>query len=78
MSRCEFERQIPFHMRCRTSLLALPSVYSDPEQARRDSPDVSRRNLKRTLQVSFHHPRQLRDRRCADQVLAIYLGAERC
>jgi hypothetical protein len=32
--------------------MALPSVYPDPEQARMDSPDISRRNLKRTLQVS--------------------------
>ncbi|WWD21848.1 hypothetical protein CI109_106336 [Kwoniella shandongensis] len=33
-----------------TALLALPSVYPDPEMARRESPEVSRRNLHRTLQ----------------------------
>jgi hypothetical protein len=49
---CELEKNIPFHLRCRTALISLPSVYPDPEQARLDSPDISRRNLKRTLQVS--------------------------
>ncbi|KAK8846529.1 hypothetical protein IAR55_005615 [Kwoniella newhampshirensis] len=33
-----------------TALLALPSVYPDPEMARQESPEVSRRNLHRTLQ----------------------------
>nr|XP_031857529.1 uncharacterized protein CI109_007089 [Kwoniella shandongensis]KAA5524601.1 hypothetical protein CI109_007089 [Kwoniella shandongensis] len=47
---CQFEREVPFEMRCRTALLALPSVYPDPEMARRESPEVSRRNLHRTLQ----------------------------
>ncbi|WVQ83747.1 hypothetical protein IAT38_005891 [Cryptococcus sp. DSM 104549] len=47
---CDFERNVPFELRCRTALLALPSVYPDPEAARRNSPDVSRHNLHRTLQ----------------------------
>ncbi|TXT11220.1 hypothetical protein VHUM_01971 [Vanrija humicola] len=47
---CAFERQIPFHLRCRTALLALPSVYADAESATRDSPEVSQRNLHRTFQ----------------------------
>lgn len=48
--RCAFERQIPFHLRCRTALLALPSVYADAESATRDSPEVNQRNLHRTFQ----------------------------
>ncbi|KAL1410582.1 hypothetical protein Q8F55_004595 [Vanrija albida] len=47
---CAFERQIPFHLRCRTALLALPSVYADAESATRDSPEVNQRNLHRTFQ----------------------------
>ncbi|CAK9787335.1 unnamed protein product [Cutaneotrichosporon oleaginosum] len=46
---CAFERHIPFGMRCRTALLALPSVYADAESATRDSPPVSA-NLARTFQ----------------------------
>ncbi|BEI83841.1 hypothetical protein CcaverHIS002_0404450 [Cutaneotrichosporon cavernicola] len=38
---CAFERHIPFAIRCRTALLALPSVYADAESAIRDSPAVS-------------------------------------
>ncbi|GMK58669.1 hypothetical protein CspeluHIS016_0601110 [Cutaneotrichosporon spelunceum] len=38
---CAFERHIPFRMRCRTALLALPSAYADAESATRDSPPVS-------------------------------------
>ncbi|WVF70366.1 hypothetical protein IAT40_005156 [Kwoniella sp. CBS 6097] len=47
---CEFERSIPYELRCRTALLALPSEYPDPEIAREHSPEISRRNLKRTFQ----------------------------
>jgi hypothetical protein len=47
---CAFERQIPFHLRCRTALIALPSVYADAESATRDSPEVARGNLHRTFQ----------------------------
>lgn len=47
---CAFERHIPFHLRCRTALLALPSVYADAESATRDSPEVDRSNLHRTFQ----------------------------
>lgn len=47
---CAFERHIPFHLRCRTALLALPSVYADAESATRDSPEVNRTNLHRTFQ----------------------------
>ncbi|OCF39133.1 hypothetical protein I317_07074 [Kwoniella heveanensis CBS 569] len=47
---CEFERSIPYELRCRTALLALPSEYPDPEVAKEHSPEISRRNLKRTFQ----------------------------
>ncbi|OWZ30832.1 hypothetical protein C347_03977 [Cryptococcus neoformans AD2-60a] len=47
---CEFELNVPFDLRCRSALLALPSVYPDPEMARRNSPEISRHNLHRTLQ----------------------------
>ncbi|WVR05530.1 hypothetical protein IAU60_002548 [Kwoniella sp. DSM 27419] len=47
---CEFERHLPYHLRCRAALLAIPSAYSDPEQAIRDSPGVVRSNLTLTFQ----------------------------
>ncbi|OWZ37418.1 hypothetical protein C347_00109 [Cryptococcus neoformans AD2-60a] len=47
---CDFEHQVPYHLRCRTALLALPSIYPDPTQAVRDSPEVSKRDLHRTFQ----------------------------
>jgi len=47
---CAFERHIPFHLRCRTALLALPSVYADADSATRDSPEVNRGDLHRTFQ----------------------------
>ncbi|WVQ97545.1 hypothetical protein IAU59_004659 [Kwoniella sp. CBS 9459] len=47
---CEFERSIPYELRCRTALLALPSEYPDPEVAKEHSPELNRRNLKRTFQ----------------------------
>lgn len=46
---CTFERQVPFELRCRVALMALPSVYPDPELAKQDSPEVTRRHLHRTL-----------------------------
>ncbi|KIR39943.1 hypothetical protein I307_04958 [Cryptococcus deuterogattii 99/473] len=45
-----FEQQVPYHLRCRTALLALPSTYPDPTQAVRDSPEVSKRDLHLTFQ----------------------------
>ncbi|OCF30850.1 hypothetical protein I317_05061 [Kwoniella heveanensis CBS 569] len=42
---CDFERQVPFRLRCRAALLALPSVYSNPELAINDSPAIAQRNL---------------------------------
>ncbi|WWC88880.1 uncharacterized protein L201_003795 [Kwoniella dendrophila CBS 6074] len=42
---CEFERGIPFRLRCRAALLALPSVYSTPELAMNDSPAPTQSNL---------------------------------
>ena len=48
--RCNFERSVPFHMRCRAALLALPSVYPEQSAAIQDSPDVSKRNLSLSFQ----------------------------
>ncbi|WVR04221.1 hypothetical protein IAU60_001221 [Kwoniella sp. DSM 27419] len=47
---CSFERSVPYELRCRTALLALPSEYPDPEVARQQSPEVTRRNIRRTFQ----------------------------
>ncbi|WVQ76376.1 hypothetical protein IAR50_006041 [Cryptococcus sp. DSM 104548] len=48
---CDFELNVPYDLRCRCALLALPSVYPDANMARRNSPEVSRHNLHRTLQT---------------------------
>ncbi|WWC87429.1 uncharacterized protein L201_002318 [Kwoniella dendrophila CBS 6074] len=45
-----FERSIPFHLRCRTALLALPSLYSDASIAEAESPEVNKRDLRRTFE----------------------------
>lgn len=47
---------MPFHLRCRSVLLALPSRYPDVESAMRDSPEVNKKNLQKTFQVreKFH------------------------
>lgn len=50
--RVQFERDIPYGLRCRTVLLALPSVYHDPQTAIRESPELTRKDLRKTLQVS--------------------------
>ncbi|KAK6909911.1 hypothetical protein L486_00437 [Kwoniella mangroviensis CBS 10435] len=47
---CDFERLIPFRLRCRAALLALPSVYSNTEAAVRDSPPITQSNLILSLQ----------------------------
>ncbi|WWC65511.1 uncharacterized protein I303_108129 [Kwoniella dejecticola CBS 10117] len=47
---CHFEKQIPFRLRCRAALLALPSVYSNPEMAIRDSPAPAPSNLNLSFQ----------------------------
>jgi hypothetical protein len=46
-----FEKDVPFHLRCRSVLLALPSRYPDVESAVRDSPEVNKKNLQKTFQV---------------------------
>ncbi|BEJ05387.1 hypothetical protein CcaverHIS641_0212040 [Cutaneotrichosporon cavernicola] len=46
----EFESSIPYPLRCRSALLALPSRYADSESAIRDSPEVHRRDIHRTFQ----------------------------
>lgn len=48
----EFENAIPYSLRFRAALLARPSRYSDPAEAIRESPEESRRDVQRTLQVS--------------------------
>lgn len=49
--RCAFQRGIPYELRCRTALLALPSMYIDPGAAIADSPEINKRDLHLTLQV---------------------------
>lgn len=50
-SSCAFERDVPFYLRCRTAALATTSVYFDPSMAVRDTPEMDRRDLKRTFEV---------------------------
>ncbi|WVW79032.1 hypothetical protein I302_100995 [Kwoniella bestiolae CBS 10118] len=47
---CSFERSIPFDLRCRTAMLSLPSEYPDTNTAIKQSPEITRRNLKKTFQ----------------------------
>ncbi|WWC94362.1 hypothetical protein V866_001204 [Kwoniella sp. B9012] len=49
---CSFERQIPYHLRSRSALLALPSAYPNPEDAVRDSPMMVKSNVSLTFQQS--------------------------
>ncbi|WVW85195.1 hypothetical protein I302_107233 [Kwoniella bestiolae CBS 10118] len=49
---CEFEKQVPYRLRSRAALLAMPSVYADPAAAIRDSPQALKGNLVLTLQQS--------------------------
>lgn len=51
-----FEKDVPFHLRCRSVLLALPSRYPDVESAVRDSPEVNKKNLQKTFQVRQKPP----------------------
>lgn len=50
MSRADFESNLPYSIRCRTALLAMPSRYPTPESAIEASPEPSRRSMT----VSFH------------------------
>lgn len=52
-SSTTFERNIPYGLRCRAVLLALPSLYPDSETATRESPELTRKDLRKTLQVRF-------------------------
>ncbi|WVQ68695.1 uncharacterized protein L199_006904 [Kwoniella botswanensis] len=45
-----FESSIPFHLRCRTALVALPSLYPDASSAEAESPEVNKRDLRRTFE----------------------------
>ncbi|WWC67436.1 uncharacterized protein I206_101344 [Kwoniella pini CBS 10737] len=47
---CTFERTLPYDLRCRTSMLSLPSEYPDTNFAKEQSPEITRRNLKKTFQ----------------------------
>jgi hypothetical protein len=48
----DFEKGLPFPLRCRLALLSLPSIYANSESAFCDSPHVHRRDVHRTFQVS--------------------------
>ncbi|OCF31477.1 hypothetical protein I316_06879 [Kwoniella heveanensis BCC8398] len=45
-----FERSIPYYIRCRTALLALPSLYTDASKAEAESPALNKRDLRRTFE----------------------------
>ncbi|WWC87416.1 uncharacterized protein L201_002305 [Kwoniella dendrophila CBS 6074] len=49
-SLCSFERTIPFELRCRTSMLNLPSEYVNQDQVYKLSPELTRKNIKKTFQ----------------------------
>jgi hypothetical protein len=51
--RCEFERNVPFHLRCRASLKAMVSVYSSDADVEADSPPPSRSDM--TLSTASPH-----------------------
>ncbi|WOO86263.1 putative transcriptional regulatory protein [Vanrija pseudolonga] len=46
-----FEINVPFEMRCRPYLCALPSLYPDPDSAVLATPPIERRNLQKAFQV---------------------------
>lgn len=48
---CAFERDVPFYLRCRTAALATTSVYYEPVMAVRDTPELNKRDLRRTFEV---------------------------
>lgn len=58
----DFERQVPFNLRCRQALQALPSIYPDPQAAIDNSPEISSKELHKTLQVSFSGIKLYEDR----------------
>lgn len=47
---CAFEQRIPFDLRCRTSLVSLPSAYPDARIAENESPPLTRRDLRRSFE----------------------------
>ncbi|ODN81761.1 hypothetical protein L202_02144 [Cryptococcus amylolentus CBS 6039] len=49
----DFERQVPFDLRCRPALQALPGVYPDPQAAIDDSPDINSKQIHKTLRRTF-------------------------
>ncbi len=48
---CAFEQNLPFSLRCRAALLAMPSRFPDPEVAIKMSPEPSRRAMAVSFQV---------------------------
>lgn len=48
--RTSFETNVPYNLRCRAALIALPSRYPDAASAIAESPDESKRDLHRTFQ----------------------------
>lgn len=47
----QFERDVPYDLRCRTAYLSMPSLCADTTRAGLESPEVSKRDLAKTLQV---------------------------
>lgn len=48
---CEFEKNVPFYLRCRAALLATPSRFPQVEAAIEASPEPSRRSVAISFQV---------------------------
>lgn len=48
--RRRFEMEIPYPLRCRAALLALPSAYPNPKDAESASPKVNKGQLQLTFQ----------------------------
>jgi hypothetical protein len=49
----EFEKNLPYRLRCRTALLALPSLYSSSADAIATSPETDRWDLQLTFRQHF-------------------------
>ncbi|ORY30771.1 hypothetical protein BCR39DRAFT_598252 [Naematelia encephala] len=50
---CHLESCIPFELRCRAAMRALPSKFPDTNMADAETPEMNKRDLKRTFQ-QFH------------------------
>lgn len=52
LQSCEFERQLPFYIRCRPAWMVLIDLSRKPDDTLRETPEVKKRDFKLTFQVS--------------------------